>query len=133
MRQIIFGLMGFILLSCAASNTGTTKKSTGRDYSNYRTLAEALRAHGAIVKESGNSASVVLRGKGSILLNTEPLYVLDGVPMGNDYTTVNNSINMMNVQSIRIIRSASQATMRYGEAANHGAIEIRTKANQSDQ
>jgi hypothetical protein len=131
MKNLPIVLISLFIFSCASTQYGSNSNNQRqeKDFSIYQTLGEALRSEGVLVRDVGTSATVTLRGKGSINLNTEPLYVVDGVPMGNNYETVNSSINMQNVKDIRIIRSTSQATLRYGEAGNHGAILITTKAN----
>jgi len=56
-------------------------------------------------------------------VNLEPLYVVDGFPVGNSYRRANQAINMANVKSIRVIRNLSQLNT-YGEMGSNGVIEI---------
>ncbi|WP_353186113.1 SusC/RagA family TonB-linked outer membrane protein [Parapedobacter lycopersici] len=70
----------------------------------------------------GASARVVLRGNKSISGDSQPLYVVDGVPIrGNP-----DNLNADNVESINILKGPNAAAL-YGSAAQNGAIVIETK------
>jgi outer membrane receptor for ferrienterochelin and colicin len=120
-------------LICVASGCASTEdyNRKARDFSQYATLAEAIRSVGGVVTGGNtlagvNQAVISLRGQSSIILNTQPLYVVDNVPIGNSYNTANNLVHPSNIVSIRIIRGSSGSTI-YGEDANSGVIIIRTK------
>lgn len=93
----------------------------------------------------GGGFSVKVRGVGSITSGTQPLYVVDGVPIDNVITTsaVQNtlwgltttgqqpqdamaSINPNDIQSIEILKDAS-STAIYGSRGSNGVILITTK------
>lgn len=70
----------------------------------------------------GASTRVVLRGNKSISGDSQPLYVVDGVPIrGNP-----GSLNSDNIASINILKGPNAAAL-YGSAAQNGAIVIETK------
>jgi len=70
----------------------------------------------------GASARVVLRGNKSISGDSQPLYVVDGVPIrGNP-----DNLNSDNIESINILKGPNAAAL-YGSAAQNGAIVIETK------
>lgn len=70
----------------------------------------------------GASARVVLRGNKSISGDSQPLYVVDGVPIrGNP-----DNLNPDNIESINILKGPNAAAL-YGSAAQNGAIVIETK------
>ena len=59
-------------------------------------------------------------------MEEEPLFVLDGFPLGNSYQRANNAIDMAHVKSIRVVRNLSQMGT-YGSMASAGVIEILTR------
>ncbi len=80
----------------------------------------------------GSGASVRVRGAASISANSEPLYVIDGIPAvqgsGSQDPTYNplNEINPNDVESVEILKDAS-ATAVYGARGAAGVILITTK------
>ncbi len=71
----------------------------------------------------GAQASIRIRGTGSIDASTEPLYVVDGVPV--DFSNF-NLINPNDISSMSILKDASAAAL-YGSRAANGVILITTK------
>jgi TonB-linked SusC/RagA family outer membrane protein len=87
----------------------------------------------------GGGFSIKIRGTGSITSGSQPLYVVDGVPIDNVITTqavmgwtgqqAQNpmaSINPNDIQSIDILKDAS-STAIYGSRGSNGVILITTK------
>lgn len=70
----------------------------------------------------GGSARVVLRGNRSISGDSQPLYVVDGVPISG---TISN-MSPDNIESINVLKGPNAAAL-YGSAAQDGAIVIETK------
>ncbi|QNL51451.1 TonB-dependent receptor [Olivibacter sp. SDN3] len=64
---------------------------------------------------------VRVRGVGSINAGTDPLYVIDGYPAGNDLF-----INPNDIESINVLKDAASAAI-YGSRAAGGVILITTK------
>ncbi|RIV17316.1 TonB-dependent receptor [Fibrisoma montanum] len=64
---------------------------------------------------------VRVRGVGSISLNPNPLYVIDGVPAGGL-----NNIDPKDIESLEVLKDASAAAI-YGSRAANGVILITTK------
>lgn len=80
---------------------------------------------------------VRVRGVSSISSSTEPLYVVDGVPITNDNESTNGaavnpllSINPNDIQSIQVLKDASSAAI-YGARGSNGVILITTKRGES--
>lgn len=107
-------------------------------------LEQALQGRSAGVYITQNSGapggamSVRIRGSGSTL-STEPLYVIDGIPITNDNQGTSNlrdgqgqntnaltTINPNDIESIEILKDAS-ATAIYGSRAANGVVIITTK------
>ena len=113
-----------LMYGCAGSEGVASKP---RDFSAYTDLAGALRSVGGLqITGTGNNIMITLRGQGSINLNTQPLYVVNNVPLGNNYSHANSVVNPAEITSIRIL-SGAQATTVWGEDGNHGVILIKTK------
>ncbi len=93
---------------------------------------------------AGGSSKIVLRGNKSILGNSAPLIVVDGVPMSNStrgqitneanitYTGGSeggdplSNINPDDIESINVLKGANAAAL-YGSAAANGVVMISTK------
>jgi TonB-dependent starch-binding outer membrane protein SusC len=85
------------------------------------------RATGILVQansgQPGAPANVVIRGKGSILGNSEPLYVMDGVQISaNDFATLNPA----DFESLTVLKDASAASI-YGSRGANGVVVITTR------
>jgi TonB-dependent starch-binding outer membrane protein SusC len=80
----------------------------------------------------GAGASVRVRGSNSITANSEPLYVVDGIPFGQGSAGSDNplaTIDPNNVESIQVLKDAS-ATAIYGARGANGVVLITTKRGQ---
>ena len=71
----------------------------------------------------GSTASINIRGRGSIHTTNAPLWVVDGVPVGHSEP----NINPADVESMTILKDAS-ATALYGSRAANGVILVQTKS-----
>jgi iron complex outermembrane receptor protein len=84
----------------------------------------------------GDGANVLIRGIGSLNLNSNPLYVVDGIPL--DSGGVGGSRNALNVinpndiASMTVLKDAS-ATAIYGSRAANGVILITTKKGKTGE
>jgi len=80
----------------------------------------------------GAPISVKIRGTGTIN-STDPLYILDGVPIVNDIDENLNGLNAINpedIESVEILKDAA-ATAIYGARSANGVIIINTKRGKS--
>ena len=73
--------------------------------------------------QPGQSASVVIRGIGSINGTTAPLYVMDGVPIEGGYF---QTINPEDIETVNVLKDASAKAL-YGSRGSNGVIVITTK------
>ena len=80
-----------------------------------------------------NSACV---GTGSLTLNSNPLVVVDGIPMNDGAVggsrSILNSINPEDIESMTVLKDAS-STAIYGSRAANGVIMITTKKGKMNQ
>lgn len=87
--------------------------------------------------QPGASTQIRIRGISSINAGTEPLYVIDGVPvMSGDQTSFMNtgnalaSLNPNDVESMTILKDAAASSI-YGSRAANGVILITTKSGKA--
>ncbi len=99
--------------------SGDRLRSTGA-----RDVMTALRGMvpGLVITGSPGNYEVTIRGKHSLLLSSEPLYLIDGVVVQSlDFLSV------YDVDHVEVIKEASQ----YGSRGANGAILVTTKTGQS--
>ena len=72
--------------------------------------------------QPGESASVIIRGYGSINASSNPLYVVDGIPYDGSLSDINPS----DIESMTILKDASAGAL-YGARGANGVIMITTK------
>lgn len=86
--------------------------------------------------QPGSSVSVRIRGVNSISGSSEPLYIVDGVPISGDATDQASelspiaSINPNDIEKVDILKDAS-ATAIYGSRGSNGVVIITTKKGKS--
>ncbi|HVG40000.1 MAG TPA: SusC/RagA family TonB-linked outer membrane protein [Chitinophagaceae bacterium] len=73
--------------------------------------------------QPGQSASVVIRGIGSINGSSAPLYVMDGIPIESNFF---QTINPEDIESAVVLKDASAKAL-YGSRGSNGVIVITTK------
>ncbi|KAA6345902.1 TonB-dependent receptor SusC [termite gut metagenome] len=121
----------------------SSEQLKGRSYSNaMQSLAgqmsgvQVLQVSGA----PGFAPSIKVRGSSSINSGTNPLYVIDGVPLddpsqstgqdtGDSFTANRNPMNFINpndIESIEVLKDASSAAI-YGSRGANGIVLITTK------
>ncbi|RAV99022.1 SusC/RagA family TonB-linked outer membrane protein [Pseudochryseolinea flava] len=103
---------------------------------------------GAIVTQTsgqpGGGVSVQIRGSNSVTANSDPLYVIDGFPINNDYSLTDagitngpkinplSSIATSDIESVDVLKDAS-ATAIYGSRGANGVIIITTKKGKANE
>ena len=108
----------------------------------YTNITETLQgqASGVLVQqdsgEPGGGISVNIRGINSVSGSSQPLYVINGIPLGTDtqaegdnfFTNTNPlaDLNPDDIESIEVLKDAS-ATAIYGARAGNGVVLIKTK------
>lgn len=119
--------------SSDAVSTVTSKTIEGRPNASFVQTLQAQVPGLNIATGSGqpgsSNTSVLLRGLGSINGNTEPLFIIDGVPMGESSF---RSINPNDIENISVLKDAG-ATAIYGNRGANGVIEVTTKRGSFEQ
>jgi len=72
--------------------------------------------------QPGSTTEITIRGKGSLSGTTSPLWVVDGIIMGNS----DPGYSPADIESITVLKDAS-ATSLYGSLAANGVILLQTK------
>ncbi len=76
--------------------------------------------------QPGSTATIRIRGFGSVNGNRDPLYVVDGIPFAGSL----NAINPNDIESTTILKDAT-ATAIYGSRGANGVILITTKSGRA--
>ena len=89
--------------------------------------------------DPGGGLSIRIRGATSVNASSEPLYVVDGVPLGNGagggLSAGRDPLNYLNpndIESMTVLRDASAAAI-YGSNAANGVVLITTKSGGTHQ
>jgi TonB-dependent starch-binding outer membrane protein SusC len=137
--------------------TGSISKVAGSEVENTPTpsFEQAIqgKAPGVVISAGsgkvGNAIQIQIRGVSSISASSQPLYVIDGLPVTsssitdpisgenlgdatNDATDPMADINPNDIASIEILKDASAAAI-YGARAANGVVIITTKKGQAGQ
>lgn len=91
----------------------------------------------------GSATRITIRGNKSLFGNNQPLFVVDGIPFDNSYTTSSNDltdgaayssriadIDPNNIESMSILPGGAAAAL-YGVRASNGVVVITTKSGSS--
>ena len=74
------------------------------------------------------SVSIRVRGISTVNAGSDPLYIIDGVPVERGFANLNNN----DVESVEVLKDASSAAI-YGSRGSNGVIIITTKQGQSEK
>jgi len=112
----------------AFTGSAITVKSENIEAKSVSNISQALAGEVAGVTvinssgQPGSAATVRIRGFGTINGNSDPLYVVDGVPYLNSIS----NINPADIESTTVLKDAT-ATSIYGSRGANGVIVITTK------
>jgi TonB-linked SusC/RagA family outer membrane protein len=128
--------------------TGSISKVTGTQIENFPapSFESAIQGKAAgVVIESGSGKvgqgmKVRIRGTSSISASSQPLYVIDGLPLqtasqsdvNNEITNPIADLNPNDIESIEVLKDAS-ATAIYGARAANGVVLVTTKKGRAGQ
>jgi TonB-dependent starch-binding outer membrane protein SusC len=129
-------------------NTGSVTRITAEEINKQPVInplaALQGRVPGMVVTQGsgvpGSGFNVQIRGQNSLAQGSAPLFIVDGVPFGENNTAINrlntaagtqglspfNSINPQDIESIEVLKDAD-ATAIYGSRGANGVVLITTK------
>ncbi len=111
-------------LTYAAQSVNTEDLALSRELNVINSLSGKVA--GLSISPSGSgvggASRVILRGNRSIAGSSQPLYIVDGVPILGDITDVNPD----DIANVTVLKGPNAAAL-YGNRANNGAIIITTK------
>ena len=114
-----------VQFGCSSAPPAATSQPKSNAQYGYTTLLDMLRKEPQLtISGSGNNPTIRIRGDKSIHSNNEPLFVVNGTPLGQGYNSV-SSLDVNSVESIRVL-PASRAGI-YGARGATGVIEIKMK------
>lgn len=127
-----------------SSFTGSATSMKAEDINSQKeSLVKSLQGKmagvmvGGAVGDPGANQKILIRGISSISASTEPLYVIDGIPMSNDdmssglkSQSILSSINPEDIESMTVLKDAAAASL-YGSRAANGVIIVTTKNGKS--
>lgn len=127
----------------AANVTGSVKQISAEQFNTGRIVSTEQLIQNKVAgvqvvdnNEPGGGISVRIRGATSINASSDPLFVVDGVPLasgsGGGLSAGRNALNFLNpqdIESITVLKDAAAAAI-YGANAANGVVLIRTKGGQ---
>lgn len=106
-----------IMTSCTGASKTKVPQPPAAD------MAELLRRQPHVqVFGNGSNIRVQIRAKKTFLTTSEPLYIIDGIRVGNDYSSI-SFLNPGDVRRIKVVSNASELA-GYGIGSANGVIEI---------
>src|SRR5450759_3693583 len=141
------GLLVALMSACASANSASTGRTppdrplpppsqgtivTADDIDHSTTVdpierALAARVPGVIITRAADGGLAIrIRGQTTVNGETEPLYVIDGLPVQSGPGGSLTGINPKDIASIEVLKDAS-ATAFYGVRGSNGVIVIKTK------
>ena len=126
--------LSIALISCATSQNANNQVSPSPTTialnenvnSPYDWASILRRVPGLKVSGSYPDLSVLIRGAKSVSQSNEPLYVLDGVPLGRTFSELAAVSDPSNVDNIRVLSGPEAA--KYGARGANGVIEVISKS-----
>ncbi|WP_026473973.1 SusC/RagA family TonB-linked outer membrane protein [Alkaliflexus imshenetskii] len=106
----------------------TEEAFESRPNTQFGNLIQGKAAGVQVLMPSGKPSagfSIRVRGTSSISANSEPLYVIDGVP-----TSDTRAVNPADIESITVLKDAASAAI-YGAQGANGVVLITTKKGQA--
>jgi hypothetical protein len=131
MRSLIFCSLIFVLLSgCSTTEKAHTDFERGTDLNEIHTALSILdhlkRISGLNIDDRGGDIHISMRGVHTVSGENNVLFVLNGRQIGNRYSDLENSVDVNDIEDIRLIRGTMGAQL-YGIRGANGVVEITTK------
>ena len=127
----IIGLTTSCITPQAVATSEEGRKSNTLEVDNTKAGITDLTVYlkqisGIKVNGTGADATITVRGITSVNMETTPLFVVNGNPVGNNFATVYNMIDVQQVKRITVLKSSVDTSM-YGMRGATGVVEIELK------
>lgn len=123
----------------AGNITGAVKQVNAGEFNTGRIITPQALIQGKVAgvqvvdnNEPGGGLSIRIRGATSVNASSDPLYVIDGMPVTTSLSAGRDALNFLNpndIESITVLKDASAAAI-YGANAANGVVLITTKKSQ---
>ncbi len=120
----------------AGNISGAVKQVTSAEFNTGRIVTPQALIQGKVAgvqvvdnNEPGGGLSIRIRGATSVNASSDPLYVIDGMPVSTSLSAGRDALNFLNpsdIESITVLKDASAAAI-YGANAANGVVLITTK------
>jgi TonB-dependent SusC/RagA subfamily outer membrane receptor len=109
-------------------NSAVTSEEIQRHGASDEPLEKILqgRVAGVSVTRTADGIAVRIRGGSSVYGNSDPLYILDGMPIQPGPNGALTGLNPNDIESIKVLKDAADTAM-YGVRGANGVIIINTK------
>jgi len=148
LEEVVIVGYGTVKKSDLTGSVATVKSDAFKDMP-VTSIEQGLQARAAGVQVTqsssapGGGLSVRVRGANSLISGSEPLYVIDGLPIYPDNTAYGTgadrqaknalaSLNPNDIESIEVLKDAS-ATSIYGSRGANGVVLVTTKRGKDGQ
>jgi TonB-dependent SusC/RagA subfamily outer membrane receptor len=100
-------------------------KDDNNSFSNYKDVFEILSTFSGVrINRSINPPGVNIRNASSIMLDTQPLFIVDGMPTDRDFVA---NIEPVTIKEISVLKDAAASI--YGSRGANGVILIELKGH----
>lgn len=125
LKLILFFCLLNLFISCKPSTAIVNSESLqtileDKNRANVTLLNRIRRLPGVMMRNG-----VPVFATTTLDLNNEPLYVVDGYPIGHSFNSINNLVNPIDVLKIAKLNGPEAAT--YGARGSNGVILITTR------
>ncbi len=112
-------------------NSTVTQEDIQRQGASDEPLEKVLqgRVAGVTVSRTPDGIAVRIRGGSSVYGNSDPLYILDGMPIQPGPNGALTGLNPHDIESIKVLKDAADTAI-YGVRGANGVIIIKTKRPQ---
>lgn len=92
----------------------------------FRSLADFLqRVPGVQISGPRSNPLITIRGASSFNSGVEPLYIIDGTPVGTNYVDVNSMVDVRDIDHVQVLKGSDASA--YGMRGTNGVIIITTR------
>ena len=119
------------IASVKSSELSVTAPTVGQSLAGKVAGVEVHQTSGA----PGDGVTIRVRGVNSLSASSDPLYVIDGIPLSNNSASLYSfgenmsslaTLNLTDIESIEVLKDAASAAI-YGSRATNGVVLITTK------